>query len=368
MPFPSFKIIPKKSLGIDVGTSSVKIVELSRWGERVKLENYGEISAKVFYAPSFRTFEKSTLLLSDENIAKAIKAILEEAKMKSKKAVISLPDFLTFFTNFELPSMTKKELEEAISYEARRHVPLPLGEVSLDWQVVQGSLANGKGTALEILLAAVPNEVINQYRAIALSSGLELLALEAEAFGLLRSLIAEEEKIPIALIDIGAQSTTCSLIYNKILRASHSFDISGNQLTELIAKSLSLDYLAAQEIKEKYGLLPKVPPSSKKGSEAEEKEIRKILLPIIDIMIREVERIFQTFYKKEEKEIEKIFLAGSTARLPGLKEYFQENFKVETEIADPFSKIFSPPILEETLKKIGPSYAIAVGMALRGLE
>jgi type IV pilus assembly protein PilM len=356
-----FRIIPKKCLGVDLGTSSIRILELSRWGDRIKLENYGEMSAKALYVKPFRTFEKNTLLLSDKNISKAIKAILEDTKIKTRQAIISIPDFSTFFTNFELPPMTKKELEEAVVYEARRHVPLPLGEVTLDWQVVGGKLNHKQGTMLEVLLAAVPNEVINQYKALAEASGIELFALEAEVFGLLRSLVEEEDKRPIALIDVGAQTTTCSLIYNRILRTSHSFDVSGNQLTELVAKSLSVDYKRAEKLKRKYGLLP--------GKEIQEgKDIRKILLPIIDIMIREIERICKDFSTTEKKEIQKIIIAGSSALLPGLKEYFQENFKAEIEIANPFSEIFYPPILEKTLKEIGPAYAIAVGMALRGVE
>jgi len=356
MPLPSFRIIPKKSLGIDIGTSSIRIIELSRWGERVKLENYGEMSVRALYAKPFRTFDKSTLLLSNENIAKAIKAILEDTKIKTRRAIIGIPDFSTFFTNFELPPMSKKELEEAVGYEARRHVPIPLGEVTLDWQVVEGRVVNGQGTTLEVLLAAVPNEVINEYKSLAELSGLELFALEAEVFGLVRSLIDEEDRRPIIVIDIGAQSTTCSLIYQRILRKSHSFDVSANQLTELVSKSLSIDYRAAEKLKEKYGLL------------SQEKDINKILLPIIDIMIKEVEAICQNFQAKEKEEVQKIIIAGSTALLPGLKEYFQENFKAEIETANPFSKIFYPPILEKTLKIIGPAYAVAVGMALRGLE
>lgn len=358
-----FKLIPKKSLGIDIGTSSIRIVELSRFGERRKLENYGEISAKALYAKPFRTFEKSTLLLSNENISRAIKAVLKEAQIQTTKAVFSIPDFSSFFTNFKLPPMTKEEIEQAVLYEARRHVPLPLGEVTLDWQIIKGKLSNHKGTELEILLVAVPNEVISQYRVIAQDSGLELSALEAEVFGILRSCIFEEEKGGIALVDIGAQSTTCSIIYNKILRISHSFDVSGNQLTELVAKSLSVDYKTAQKLKEKYGLL-----AGQKLGLRKERELRGILLPLIDVIIREIKRTCQNFTQSEGKEVKKIILAGSTVLLPGLREYFKENLSMEIEIANPFSKVFYPPILEKTLEKMGPSYAIAVGMALRGLQ
>lgn len=189
------EFIPKKSLGIDVGTSSIKIVELSRWGERIKLENYGEISAQALYQRPFRTFEKSTLLLFAEDISRAIKAITEEAKIKTRRTVFSIPDFSSFFTSFELPPMTREELSQAVRYEARQYVPLPLAEVTLDWQIIEGEVSDQRKTKLKILLVAVPNEIINQYRKIAEISGLELQALEAEVFGLLRSLIGEEKRI-----------------------------------------------------------------------------------------------------------------------------------------------------------------------------
>jgi type IV pilus assembly protein PilM len=354
------EFIPKKSLGIDVGTSSIKIVELSRWGERIKLENYGEISAQAFYQRPFRTFEKSTLLLFAEDISRAIKAIREEAKIKTKRTVFSIPDFSSFFTSFELPPMTMEELPQAVRYEARQYVPLPLAEVTLDWQIIEGEVSDQRKAKLKILLVAVPNEVISQYRKIAEISGLELQALEAEVFGLLRSLIPGEEKRIVILVDIGAQSTTCSIIEKRILKMSYSFDMAGNELTATIAKGLGIDYNEAEDIKEKYGILPTV--------ESPAAEVRELLLPLIDVILKEIEKISQNFYLTEGKEAQKIFLAGASAYLPGLKEYFEDHFKKEIEIANPFSHIFYPPILEETLKKMGSSYAIAVGMALRGLE
>lgn len=347
------KLLPKRSLGIDIGTSAIKIVELSGGGERIKLENYGEISAQALYQRPFRTFEKSTFLLSSQEVAKGIKAIISEAQIKTRRSIFSIPDFSSFFTNFELPAMTKEELSQAVNFEARRHIPLPLTEVTIDWEIIKGKVNR---TPLKILLVAVPNEIINQYRQIAQVSQLELIALEAEVFGLLRSLIAENEKGIISLVDIGAQSTICSIIEKGVLIKSHSFDFGGNQLTAQIARSLVIDYQTAEDLKTKFGL------------RAEEKNISKIILPLIDLVIREIEKISKGFYQAEGKEIEKFILAGGTALLPGLKEYFEDRFQKEVEIANPFARIFYPPILEETLKEMGPTYAIAVGMALRGLE
>ena len=359
------ELIPKKCLGIDIGTSSIKIVELSRWGERRKLDNYGEITAQAFYQKTFRGFDKNTLLLSDTDISKAIKAVLDEAKIKTRRAVFSIPDFSSFFTNFELPAMTKKELPQAVIYEARRHVPLPLAEVVLDWQIIEGEADNQKKSKLKILLVAVPKEVINQYQEIAKVSNLELFCLEAEVFGLLRSLIKEPpttfnsksgEGEAIALIDIGAQSTTCSVVENQILKISHSFDMAGNDLTQALSKGLSVDYKEADALKRKYGI------------SSEEFNVREICLPLIDVILRECDKVFTNFYQIKQQNIEKIIIAGSSAFLPGLKEYFQGHFKKETKIANAFPSIFYPPILQKTLKKMGPAYAIATGMALRGLE
>ena len=359
----SFPIMSKKCLGIDIGTSSIKIIELSRQRERKRLENYGEMKATSIYKDSFRTFDKNTLAFSNKNVAKAIKAILEESKMQTRKTIFSIPDFSSFFTNLELPVMTEEELPQAIQFEAKRHIPLPLSEVTLDWQIMdqnrQSSVSNNR---IKILLVAVPNEIIDQYRNIAQMAGLELFALEAEVFGLLRSSVPSG-KDPIALVDIGAQTSTCSIVDKGILKNSHSFDLSGNKLTDVISKSFSVDYETADKLKEKNGLL-----FDQLVGLDQEKQIRDVLLPFIDAILEEIDKICDYFYKIEKREVKKVILAGTSALLPGLEDYCRDYLKKEIEIADPFRDIYYPPILEKNIKKMSPSYAIATGMALRGLN
>jgi type IV pilus assembly protein PilM len=185
---------------------------------------------------------------------------------------------------------------------------------------------------------------------------LKLKALEAEVFGLAKALVKEGERAVLILVDIGAQSTTVSVVDQKILKISHSFDMAGNEFTQALVKSLDIDYSKAEKLKREQGIV-----SSSENT-------RKVLLPLIDLILAEINKISRSYYQSTGKEIKKIFLAGGSARLPGLIEYFSENLDVPIEIANPFSEIFSPPILEQTLKEIGPRYIIAVGMALRGLE
>jgi len=368
--FP-FKMGLKSCLGIDLGTSGIKIVQLTMRGERITLEKYGEIAAQVFYEKPYRSFEKSTLLLSTQDIARAILAICNEAKISEKKVFFAIPDFASFFTSFDLPPMQRGEISQAVRFEARHHIPLPLAEVTLDWSIIDGELKDKDKTPLRILLVAVSNDLIDQYRQIVTLSNLELKGLEVEAFGLVRSL-AGEEKRTIAILDMGARSTTVNIVDKGILKVSHSFDVAGNELTQVLAKALNIDYLEAEDLKKIHGLksfaVEKEFTNDTQESISISKKVGEILLPLIDLILAELERTSQNFSQIRGGKIEKIILAGGTALLPGIKDYFSKVLKKEVEIANPFANIFYPQILEESLKNMGPSFAIAVGMALRGLE
>jgi len=359
-----FKSRSKKFLGIDIGTSSIKIVEMGRQGKSRRLENYGEIKTSSFRKRRFRVFQKNTLLLSNREVAKAIQAVCKEAGIQTKEVSFSIPDFCSFFTGFKLPVMSKDEIPQAVKYEVRPYIPLPLPDVTLDWSITEGEVSK---TPLKVLVAAIPNDIINQYQEIAQLANLKLRILESEVFALVRALTKknEKEKKAIGLIDIGARSTTCSILEQGILKTSYSFNIAGNELTEIVAKSLNIDYNKAEEMKRKQGLLFE---SENEKFEESQRNIRKILLPLIDSILEEIKKVFRDFYRSEGKEVRKIILAGGLTSMPGLKEYFSTELKKELDIADPFFNIACPAILTNTLKEIGPSYAISVGLALKGLE
>jgi len=350
-----FKRTPKSVLGIDIGTSAVKVVELAKYGEQVKLQNYASLSVAPFYKKNRTVERKDTLLFSSKEIADLLNLLFKKAKISPQKAILAIPDFVTFFTSFTLPPMSKEEIPQAVRFEARRHVPLPLSEVTLDWMVTEGKISDYKNERLKILLVVVPNTAIDQYREIIKLCQFELLALEAEVFGLQRALVKEEKKV-IALIDIGARSTTCTIVDGKVLKVSHSFDIAGNDFTKRLAESLDLEYKRAEEIKKEMGILEKF------------QDVKEVLTPLIDLIISEVEKVVEDFYQQEGKEVETYIIAGGSALLPGLKDYFSKSLKKEVKLADPFADLLYPPILEDTLKKMGPAFSIAVGMGLRGLE
>lgn len=345
----------KKCLGIDIGTSSIKIVEISSFGKKKKLENYAKFSFERKDLPLKASQGEGLIFLEDE-ISEVLKFLLKQGGFKEKKAAFSIPDFSTFFTTFNLPLMSKSEVPQAVEFEARHHIPLPLSEVIFDWQIIEKEEVF-PGVKLKILLVAVPNKVLFNYQRVASLAEIELKGMEAEVFGLIRSVIPEEKSHQlICLVDIGWLSTTVSIVEKKTLKVSHSFDISSQTLTQKLSEKLGVDFEKAEEIKKDFGLDPK------------KEEVFQALVPQINSLGTEIERVCQDFYSKEGKKVENLLLAGETANLFGLKEYLASRIKKEVVIANPFSNFSFPPLLENRLKQLGPSFAVASGVALMGLE
>lgn len=354
----------KKFLGVDIGTFFVKIVELKEGWRGPILKNYGELGILYPEERAFRVFERETLLLSDYDLAKAIKMICSEAKIKTKEANFSIPDFSTFFTTLDLPQMNKEEIPEAIKYEIRPHIPLPLSEITLDWAIIQGQTNK---TPLKILAVAIPNDVIEQYKEIAKMSRLDLRIVEPEVFALARALkfmikTKNSQKVA-ALIDLGARSTTCSILDNEVLKTSNSFNIGSSLLIETVAKSLNIDYNKAEELYISQGLVPASDQTLNNSL-----DISKIIIPLLQEIVYETEKSFRIFSQAEAKEVDKIVLSGGMALTPGLKDYFADAFKKEVQIGNPFLNISYNSVLKDILEKKGPSFAIAVGLAMKGLE
>lgn len=349
------KFFSKRCLGIDIGAFSIKIIELSMLGKKKRLENYIKFTFPL-KDPSLKLFHKENLNLLSEKASNVLNAILQKAGIKEKNAAFALPDFCSFITSFELPPMNEKEVAQAVEFEARHHIPLPLSEVTFDWQIIEKEEIASE-LKLKILLVAIPNKVLWDYQKMVNLTQIELKGMEAEIFALIRACIPESlEQKPVGLVDIGWKSTTVSIVENKVLKASHSFDISSNTLTKILSSSLKVDLDQAEKLKTKYGLDPN------------RKDVQKILIPEINSLAFEIDKVCQNFNQNENRKIDNIILSGGTANLFGLKEYLEVKLKKQVQIANPFGNFSSPPILQHRLKELNPSFAIAAGVALMGVE
>lgn len=349
--FNPFKIFSrKKMVGVDIGTAAFKIVEISSRGRTKTLENYGQIQAT-----SLLGAEKEGPVVVPSGIASlAIREVLKEAKIKTKSAIFSIPDFSSFSTSFDIPPMTEKEIPGAVRYNASQYLTLPVSEVTLDWRIISDLDKNNK-SPIKIFLVAVPNQVVKDLQSIADNAGLELLAIESEVFGITKALIKDNKKT-ICLLDMGAKSSTLNIVDKGLLKKSYSFDFNSNRLSEAISSVLGVGYKEAEDIKNKEGL------------NSDKPAVSKALESSVDLLLAEVKNITDELLKLEQKQIEEIYLTGGTANLPGLKEYFAKNLQKPVSVPNCFSGFSYPKILEETLSEMSPSFSAAVGVALEGLE
>jgi type IV pilus assembly protein PilM len=345
---------PKRMLGIDIGTSSLRMVELSRWGGGRTLENYGELQSESFYQEhsmdEANASGRGVYSLSDPYIAKAIRAVLEESRIKTRTAVFSIPDFFTFATAFDMPPMTDKEIPEAVKFNASQYITLPISEVTLDWKILPAG-PDRKTSSIRVFLVAVPNQVVQEYQNIAGMCGLKLYALEPEVLALNRALIKEKKKV-VCLVDIGVQSATINVIDKGFLKKSYSFNFNSSQLSRLISSTLGVGMQEAEDIKNREGLL------------YERQDIVKAMYLILSPLLVEIKSICSEFSQAAQSSVQEIYLTGGTASLPGLQEYVTDVLKIPARVPNCFSDILYPPILENTLRQMSPSFSPAVGAVL----
>lgn len=344
----------KSALGVDMGTSALRVVELAQHGQQEKLENYAKVSFPVKRTGAPPTSNSRGFSLSTKRVAELLREVLDEAKVESNRVSFSLPDFSTLFTTMTIPSMKPDEVPQAVNFEARQRVPLPISEVTLDWIVIGGDYAPRSKSSLEILLVVVPNRVIDRYVHIAELADLKLVGMEAEVFGLQRAFLRDKGGT-LGLIDIGLQSTTISIVDDGLLKTSHSFDLGGGGLTHTMVKRLGMSQSEVDVFKEN------------KGLEGDGRS-RELLDPFLDKMIAEIRSVTDIFYNNKGRDVSKFFLAGGTAGMPGLAEHFQSRIGKEVEVGFPFEGMVYPPILEDELIKIAPEFAIATGVALKGIK
>jgi len=345
-----------KYLGIDLGTSSIKAIELEPASDgRALLTNYAEVS--LFGIESGRMNQEYSY---DDELITHFKALLERISPDKKEAFMALPAFVGLITLIELPDMNDKEMEDAIRFEAHKYVPSNLAEVSLSWEVVKRKTVPVDGSAtpskkVDVLLVAALNKEINRYNKYATEAALSLKFLELETFSLVRSVIGNEGGASI-MIDIGFKATNIILIKDGVVHLSRNVGIGGQDMTRTIAQSMNISLDRAEEMKKSTQDFLNVSGSA-------------TVFPSLAIIIAEVERIIQSYTEQEkEKKIERIILSGGSAGLTGLAQFFSQSLGVPVTLADPWKRIIVKDELRPFVEKLGSSFAVAIGLALGGVD
>lgn len=333
----------KSILGIDLGTSGIKIAELSRvGGSRFELKNYGILD----FVPK----DKYSPKLDDQLFISGLKELLKKGRFSTKDTIASISSFLTFTTIIEMPYLSEKDLGKAVPFEARKYIPIPLKEVVLDWSIIDVKQA-GDHTNVEVFLAAVPKDQTERYKNIFISAGLNLKALELENIALSRAL-TEDGFSSLVIVNLGGRSTSITIFDNRFERISRNYEVGGFEIGKALSETLGVSFEEAEKIKKTEGL-------NRESSGFE------VITPLVDLIILEAKKVVSNYEENRKVKINKIILAGGQANMPGLKNYFTEKLGKEALIGDPFRNISYDKALEPVLRSLSSSLSVAIGLAMR---
>ena len=211
-----------------------------------------------------------------------------------------------------------------------------------------------KSPRLQILLTAVPKEVITKYNRITKLAGLNLRGLEVETAASVRSILGND-KSTVLLMDFGARSTNINVIYNGYPVMSHSIDTAGFDLTKVLSQGMGVSLRRAEDLKKERGL--------KAG--LAEAEMISIMTPLVDKIFTETERIVNIYVRRTGKRLDRVVILGGGALLPGVEEYVSLRLGLPAVTGNSFARVIYPPILEPMIKEIGPMFSVAMGLGMR---
>ncbi len=361
--FSSF--FSKKSqsvLGIDIGSSSIKIIQLTRKNGHAVLETYGELSLGPYAGKSIG----EATSLSIEKVIEAVGDMLKEKEVNITTRVcgVAIPFASSLMAVIEMPLVPQKQLETMIPLEARKYIPVPISEVALDWYIIpkdknaeQDPDAKATLNKIEVLVVALHNDTITRYRDIVTKNSLDASFFEIEIFSTMRSIL-DQELTPVLLIDMGATSTKLYIVERGILRSSHSVNRGSQSITDELSKSLGISITDAEYLKREKGIEGQINGVA----------IKDIIALTLNYIFSESNRVILAYQKKYNKNVSKVVLVGGGSALKGVVEVAKTSFQTDVTAGDPFAKVVAPAFLEKVLRDTGPEFAVAMGVALRRLQ
>ena len=341
-------------VGVDIGSSSVKAVELQGKGTDLQLLNLGFEALQADSVVDGQIMELNA-------VSNAISSIFNEHKIKTTKVAAGVNGHSVIVKNIVLPQMTEDELQESFAWHAEEHIPFDISDVNLDYHVM-----NRSDDAIHVLLAACKRDkVANLKQAIQLA-GKQPSVVDVDAFALQNCYELNYAPQPghvVALLNIGASTTNINILNGVRSVFTRDATFGGNQYTSLLQKEMGLTFDQAEAVKRGVPLPEGI----------EQRDIAPILDTVSDILALEIQKtmdFYRATVEEGESAVEKILVSGGGSKLKGLVDFLSRRFEVPVEMFDPFRKIkvdsrgFDP----EYMREIVPEMAIAVGLALRGVD
>jgi len=342
----------KSVVGLDIGSSAVKAVELKQAGKGWKVAAFA-----IQPVPPDSIVDGA--IIDGAAVADAIRRIFDDKRFKTKEVAASLSGNAVIVKKINLPVMTEAELAESIYWEAEQYIPFDIQDVNIDYQILDAG-AGGEGGTMEVLLVAAKKEKIADYTGVISQAGRTPIIVDVDAFALQNAFEMnyglEKEQV-VVLLNFGASAININIITGDQSVFTRDISMGGNSYTEAVQKELNLPFESAEQLKRGQPV---------EGVNAE--DVTPVLHAMTENVLLEIQKTFD-FYKASatSDRIDRIVLSGGAARVDGFVAALQERFGTTVELFNPFQKIAWEPgkLGVEDAEGVSPAAAVAVGLALR---
>lgn len=336
-------------VGIDIGSSSIKVVELQDREGVVTLTTYGELQLGPYQDKSVG--QSVTLEANQEQ--EMLVDVLRESAVTAKDAVFAMPLSSSFVTNVSLEAAPEADLSALVRVEARKVIPASLSEITLDWaEIDAGPDAEASGIR-KVLIAAIQNNALDRFKILMKFAGLNQPPTEIECFSAVRALYDSTEDT-VAIIDVGATATKLYIAQKGLLMRMHRVRAGGAIATERIAELREITFEEAELLKQ----------TIDRKHEAFS-DIQKAHHSTFERPFREFNQVIREFEKNNEVSLDTVYLAGGGALFPGIDAKLKDVLEKDVELANPFKKVAYPAFMQDTMEEIGPAFTVALGAAIR---
>ncbi|MEI6511526.1 MAG: pilus assembly protein PilM [Candidatus Uhrbacteria bacterium] len=356
-------------LGVDIGTSGLKVVELSNEKGRAKVMTYG-YSERQPGQPVYSPFD------DPKGTGERLAALCKKAGVRGTKVMAALPLSSVFSTIVSVPKRKhEKEMQPLVDAQVAKLTPMPLSEMVTSTTFIDGKGSKGsegvKGAEekikssdhVRVLVTGAAKSLVQKYIEIFKVAKLDLTALDTESFALVRSLIGKD-KSPIAILDIGGASTSITIVEKGIPVLSRSIGIAGNNVTRRIMDQMSIEETEAEQIKQDLMTVVGTAPGGIGGLPA-------VLDAVMQPLLTEIRYAFQLYAGMElceYKKVEKIVVTGGSSHLPRIVEFLKESLNMNVYRGDPWARVVFAEDLRPVLDEIGPRMSVAIGLAMREID
>ncbi len=333
--------------GLDIGTSSLRAVQLHGGGPQKSLEHYGELPLDPAIASSGSVIDK-------HRFSQVLAELVKKSGINTKNVAVNIPSQRVFTTIIDMPKMDPAELEKTIRYQADSFIPMPVAKSKIDWQLIGDSPAGAD--KLEVLLSGVANDFVEARLKLVEAAGLNVIAMEADNMALARAVVAPESLNPQLILDIGGITSDLVIVKDSLPHLVRSIPIGAQNIVRSASQLLGVDMVQAQQFVYKFGL----------GRDKLEGKVYNAIIGVVDSLVAEIEKSIKFFTERYAgAKLDRIIVTGGASTLPELPLYIANKFATNVEIGNAWRNVNVPPERQNEALAVSNHFAVAVGLAER---